>query len=96
MRKPIRSVAEFCAEADRIGLTADTLAAQLAKRPEFADCLPQISEAVDVEAAAMKMAECMDHPWSEMPEEGRAHMRTFAQSVVNAALAARKERDARA
>lgn len=49
---------------------------------------PQASEAVDVEAAAMKMAECMDYPWAEMPEQGRAHMRTFAQSVVNAALSA--------
>lgn len=41
VRKPIMTVAEFCTEADRIGLTADTLAAQLAQRPEFADCLPQ-------------------------------------------------------
>lgn len=31
---------EWFAEAKRIGLTADTLAAQLSKRPEFADCLP--------------------------------------------------------
>ncbi|WP_241043713.1 hypothetical protein [Achromobacter xylosoxidans] len=39
--KPAMSVAEFCAEAGRLGLTADTLAAQLSQRPEFADCLPQ-------------------------------------------------------
>lgn len=39
--KPVMSVAEFCAEAGRLGLTADTLAGQLAQRPEFADCLPQ-------------------------------------------------------
>lgn len=39
--KPVMSVAEFCAEAGRLGLTADTLAAQLSQRPEFADCLPQ-------------------------------------------------------
>lgn len=41
VRKPAMTVAEFCAEAGRLGLTADTLAAQLAERPEFADCLPQ-------------------------------------------------------
>lgn len=39
--KPAMSVAEFCAEAGRLGLTADTLAAQLSQRPEVADCLPQ-------------------------------------------------------
>ena len=49
---------------------------------------PQASEAVDVESAAMKMAECMDYPWAEMPEQGRAHMRKFAQSVLDAALSA--------
>lgn len=37
---PIRSLAEFCAEAKRTGLTAETLAQALSKRPEFADCLP--------------------------------------------------------
>ncbi|MFM9867094.1 hypothetical protein [Achromobacter xylosoxidans] len=43
--KPAMSVAEFCAEAGRFGLTADTLAAQLSQRPEFADCLPQAGKA---------------------------------------------------
>lgn len=38
--RKITSVAEFCAEADRIGLTAADLAEALSKRPEFADCLP--------------------------------------------------------
>lgn len=41
VRKPITTLAEFCAEADRIGMTGHTLAALLAERPEFADCLPQ-------------------------------------------------------
>jgi len=41
---------------------------------------------IDLDAAAKKLSECMDYPWTEMPEQGRAHMRTFAQSVVNAAL----------
>lgn len=38
--RKITSLAEFCAEATRTGLTAETLAAALSKRPEFADCLP--------------------------------------------------------
>ena len=33
------TLAQFCAEAKRIGLTADVFAAQLATRPEFADCV---------------------------------------------------------
>jgi hypothetical protein len=37
---PAMTLDQFFAEADRIGLTADTFAAQLAARPEFADCLP--------------------------------------------------------
>lgn len=40
VRKPVMTVAEFCAEAGRLGLTAHNFAAQLAGRPEFADCLP--------------------------------------------------------
>jgi|SRR5690606_23644726 len=35
------TLSEFCAEADRIGLTPETLATELAARPEFADCLPE-------------------------------------------------------
>jgi hypothetical protein len=38
--KPITSVAEFCAEAERIGLTAAGLAEALRGQPEFADCTP--------------------------------------------------------
>lgn len=34
------SLDEWFAKAERIGLTADVLAAQLSERPEFADCLP--------------------------------------------------------
>lgn len=43
---------------------------------------------VDLEAAAKTMAECMDYPWAHMPEQGRATMREFAQSVIRAALSA--------
>lgn len=45
--KPVTShmtLAEFCAEAERIGLTFDVFVAQLAARPEFADCLPTRAE----------------------------------------------------
>jgi hypothetical protein len=36
---PIADLADFCAEGQRLGLTASDLAPALAKRPEFADCL---------------------------------------------------------
>jgi hypothetical protein len=38
------TVSEFFAEAKRIGLTFEVFAAQLAARPEFADCLPTRAE----------------------------------------------------
>ena len=53
VRKPVMTVAEFCAEAGRLGLTADTLAAQLAERPEFADCRPHMEETQTAVASAL-------------------------------------------
>ncbi|AZW31527.1 hypothetical protein L506_2297 [Bordetella bronchiseptica GA96-01] len=50
-----------------------------AHKPEF-----------DIEAAAQKMAECMDYPWAHMPEQGRTHMRKYAQAVIDAAIAAQQ------
>lgn len=41
----------------------------------------------DIEAAAKKLAECMDYPWEHMPEKGRANMRKHAASVLTAAQA---------
>ena len=38
------------------------------------------------DAAAKKLAECMDYPWGHMPEQGRKHMREYARSVVAAAI----------
>lgn len=38
--RKIRSLAEFCAEGERLGLTAFDIVDALRKRPEFADCLP--------------------------------------------------------
>jgi hypothetical protein len=38
--RKITSLAEFCAEGERLGLTAADLAEALKDRPEFADCKP--------------------------------------------------------
>lgn len=40
---------------------------------------------VDIEAAAKRLASCMDYPWEHMPEQGRKAMREHAQSVISAA-----------
>lgn len=58
--------------------------AELFRAPAAGDALPNF----DIEAAAQKMAECMDYPWAHMPEQGRTHMRKYAQAVIDAALAA--------
>ncbi len=43
--EPAYTLSDFCRDADRSGLTAETFAAALAKRPEFADCLPTVDVA---------------------------------------------------
>lgn len=43
-------------------------------------------EHLDLEAAAKKLAACMDYPWEHMPEQGRASMREHATAVIGAAL----------
>jgi hypothetical protein len=53
--RKITSVAEFCAEGERIGLTAADLAEALRKRPEFADCLPGNAR---VQAPSRRCAGC--------------------------------------
>lgn len=42
-------------------------------------------EHLDLEAAAKKLAACMDYPWEHMPEQGRASMREHAKAVIDAA-----------
>lgn len=42
--------------------------------------------ALDLDAAAKKLAECFDYPWAYMPEEGRAGMRRDALAVILAAM----------
>ena len=66
VRKPAMTVAEFCAEAGRLGLTADTLAAQLAERPEFADCLPHMEETQTAVASALHLLRkyAPQHHWT--------------------------------
>lgn len=48
-------------------------------------------EHLDIEAAAKKLAACMDYPWEHMPEQGRASMREHATAVIGAALPASAE-----
>ena len=59
-------------------------AAFMPAAPAAGDAQPKF----DIEAAAQKLAECMDYPWAHMPEQGRTHMRKYAQAVIDAALAA--------
>ena len=40
---------------------------------------------IDIEAAAKKLAACMDYPWEYMPEQGRASMREHAKAIIEAA-----------
>lgn len=47
-------------------------------------------EHLDLEAAAKKLAACMDYPWEHMPEQGRASMREHAQAVIGAALGSKQ------
>lgn len=39
----------------------------------------------NLDAAAKKLAECMDYPWEVMPEKGKASMREHARAVIEAA-----------
>ena len=58
---------------------------------------PAQASAVDeraVDAAARKIAECMDYPWEHMPEKGRSTMREHAKSVLDAARAALAQKGA--
>ena len=45
-----------------------------------------ISVEFDLQAAAKKLAACMDYPWEHMPEQGRASMREHAKAVIDAAI----------
>jgi hypothetical protein len=47
-------------------------------------------EHLDLEAAAKKLAACMDYPWEHMPEQGRASMREHATAVIGAALGSKQ------
>ena len=38
-----------------------------------------------INAAAQKLAECMDYPWEHMPKKGRQEMRAHAVTVIEAA-----------
>lgn len=71
----------------RHGKAREQYAALLAAAPEA----PAQASAVDeraIDAAARKIAECMDYPWEHMPEKGRSTMRDHAKAVLDAARAA--------
>lgn len=55
------------------------------------DCVPR---SYDAEAAARKLADCMDYPWDQMPEKGRDSMREHARAIVSAALSGNAEQPA--
>ena len=38
-----------------------------------------------INKAAMKLAECMDYPWAQMPEQGKQSMREHAKAIAEAA-----------
>lgn len=53
---------------------------------ENCELFRQAMDRTNVEAAAMKLAKCMDYPWQHMPEQGRNEMRKHAQAVIDAAM----------
>lgn len=61
---------------------ADAIAAWNTRTPQ-AGAVPLKDEQID--AAAKKLAECMEYPWEFMPEPGRKNMRKHAQDVIDAA-----------
>ena len=40
----------------------------------------------DIEAAAKRLAACMDYPWGPMPEQGRNAMREHAKAIIETAF----------
>ena len=61
---------------------ADAIAAWNTRTPQ-AGAVPLTDGQID--AAAKKLAECMEYPWEFMPEPGRKNMRKHAQDVIEAA-----------
>jgi len=53
-----------------------------------------VPRSYDAEAAARKLADCMDYPWDQMPEKGRDSMREHARAIVSAALSGNAEQPA--
>jgi hypothetical protein len=43
------------------------------------------AEKLNIEAAAIALAECFDYPWQHMPEAGRSDMRNKANIIIGAA-----------
>lgn len=89
--KDVISTARKAFWATRCGAGGAAKAARYTRALGDISATPAAGDALanfDIEAAAQKMAECMDYPWAHMPEQGRTHMRKYAQAVIDAALAA--------
>lgn len=68
-------------------ISADTIAGKLNASAEPSALVERDERAeFDIEAAAQRLAACMDYPWEHMPEQGRSSMREHAKAVVIAAL----------
>lgn len=73
---------------DRSGLVTFQADRRMLQVPADEDIRNEVCDKpeLDLDAAAKKLAECMDYPWAEMPEKGKAAMREHARLVVDAAL----------
>lgn len=69
--------------ADWIGASSHHLIQQPARAVPPSGLEPLTPEQVD--AAAKKLAECMDYPWEHMTHDGRVAMHKHAKAVIEAA-----------
>jgi hypothetical protein len=59
--------------------------AKLKEKNAAAQPAPEPLTDDQIDKAAMKLAECMDYPWAQMPEKGKQAMRNHAKAVIEAA-----------
>lgn len=72
---------------DRSGLVTFQADRRMLQIPTDEDIRNEVCKKphLNIDAAARKLAECMDYPWVEMPEKGKAAMREHARAVIEAA-----------
>lgn len=94
-REWANNVAAWSKQADRSSevarLKASISSAMISATLPPASAAGEMEDDWSVEAAAMKLAEVMDYPWLNMPDEGRMRMRRKADAVVRAALATKPQ-----